>query len=150
MQRAVPAIPSQDIDDSLRALGAKVTLPRRRVLETLRRAPAPLSQRELIASLQARSGETLDRVTIYRVLDWLVEVGLANKAADSQGVFRFSAVAAPGVHDTHVHFRCVRCGGVFCLKEAPPAPPKLPRGFRLQQVSIDIRGECAACAGAAH
>jgi Fur family ferric uptake transcriptional regulator len=44
-----------------------------------------------------------------------------------------------------VHFRCTDCGGVFCLKAEPPPPPRLPRGFRLQQVEFDLRGLCAGC-----
>lgn len=127
--------------DLLRAAGVKVTSGRVRVLEALRAAPRPLSH----ADLEARLADA-DRVTLYRVLDSLVACGLALKAVDARGVFRFSASGARREHGGHVHFRCTGCGGVFCLKAAPPPPPKLPRGFRLAEVEFDVRGTCAACA----
>jgi Fur family ferric uptake transcriptional regulator len=134
----------------LRAVGAKITAARVRVLQQLRVAPAPMTHRELLDAVQDAGTVPVDRVTVYRVLDWLVEQGLANKAADRHGVFRFAALQGGGVHDSHVHFRCSACGGVYCLKDAPPPRPRLPRGFRLQQVSVDIQGICARCAQGAH
>jgi hypothetical protein len=77
----------------------------------------------------------MDRVTLYRILDSLVACGLALKAVDTRGVFRFSAAGAQRQHADHIHFRCTGCGGVFCLKAEPPPPPKLPRGFRLNEVA---------------
>ncbi len=71
--------------------------------------------------------------------------GLALKAVDPRGVFRFSAAGAQRRHADHIHFRCTGCGGVFCLKAEPPPPPKLPRGFRLNEVAYDVRGLCAGC-----
>lgn len=140
--QAAEAIPS------LKAIGARVTAPRVQVLDALRGATTPLTHRELLDAVQAAGGLPVDRVTVYRVLDWLVEQGLAAKAADAQGVFRFASAQGQGVHDSHVHFRCSRCGGVFCLKEAPPPRPRLPRGFLLERMSVDILGQCARCAGA--
>jgi Fur family ferric uptake transcriptional regulator len=127
--------------DLLRAAGIKVTPGRVRVLDVLRSAQQPVSHADLETQLA-----DADRVTLYRVLDSLVACGLALKAADARGVFRFSAAGAPRPHDGHVHFRCVDCGGVFCLKAPPPPPPKLPRGFRLADIEYDVRGTCAGCA----
>lgn len=130
---------------ALRAVGAKLTTPRRMVLGLLRMAPAPQTHRDVLESLRALHLAEIDRVTVYRVLDWLVEQGLAHKAADGQGIFRFSQAQPGVVHESHVHFRCTCCGGVFCLKDAPPQRPKLPKGFRLGGMTVDIRGECSKC-----
>lgn len=127
--------------DLLRAAGVKVTSARVGVLDALAAAAQPLSH----ADLEARLPDA-DRVTLYRVLDTLVACGLALKATDARGVFRFTAAAAQHRHAGHVHFRCLKCGGVFCLSAAPPPPPKLPRGFRLTEVELDVRGTCADCA----
>jgi Fur family ferric uptake transcriptional regulator len=129
------------IADLLRSAGVKVTPGRVRVLETLAGTAQPLSH----ADIEARLPDA-DRVTLYRVLDSLVACGLALKAVDARGVFRFSASAAKQEHSGHIHFRCIDCGGVFCLKAPPPPPPKLPRGFRLTEVDYDVRGTCAQCA----
>lgn len=85
-----------------------------------------------------------DRVTLYRVLDWLVEAGLAHKKSDASRVYRYSA-AAPGEHAAHAHFCCEACGRVFCLDAAPPEPPALPDGFFLSRMEVDLRGCCAKC-----
>lgn len=126
--------------DLLRSAGVKVTPGRVRVFEALAAAAQPMSHADLEALLP-----DADRVTLYRVLDSLVACGLALKAVDTRGVFRFSAAGSQRQHARHIHFRCTGCGGVFCLKAEPPPPPKLPRGFRLQQVEFDLRGLCAGC-----
>jgi Fur family ferric uptake transcriptional regulator len=128
--------------EQIRRIGARATPARIRVLQLLREAPAALTHNEIEAAL---GDLTVDRVTLYRVLDWLVESGLAHKNADASRVYRFSA-APEGVHTTHVHFRCEHCGGVFCLNAPPPLAPELPPGFSLSRVDFDLRGQCANCA----
>lgn len=127
--------------DLLRTSGVKVTPGRVRVLDRLLVASQPMSHADIEALLP-----DADRVTLYRVLDSLVACGLALKAVDTRGVFRFSASDAQREHRSHVHFRCTDCGRVYCLKDAPPPPPKLPRGFRLADAEYDLRGTCANCA----
>ncbi len=134
-----------DIQAAIRAAGARVTPARTRVLAVLRAASAAQSHAEIEETLTHETQPTIDRVTLYRVLDWLCSVGLAHKAADARGVFRFSAAQPNVEHSGHVHFRCTGCGGVFCLKSPPPPVPALPRGFRLSGMALDIRGECPRC-----
>ena len=129
------------VAEQIRRSGARATPARIRVLQLLRAAPAALTHNEIELAL----GEpAIDRVTLYRVLDWLVESGLAHKNTDAQRVFRFSAAAA-GEHTTHIHFRCEHCGGVFCLDAAPPSAPILPSGFSLSRMDFDLRGCCSSC-----
>jgi Fur family ferric uptake transcriptional regulator len=142
MLSAAAPSPSADL---IRAAGIKVTPGRVRVLEILRAARQPLCHGELESAGDGQAA--IDRVTLYRILDSLVACGLALKAVDTRGVFRFSASGAQRQHAGHVHFRCTDCGGVFCLPAEPPPAPELPRGFRLGAVAFDVRGTCAGCAG---
>ncbi len=133
-------------DDSaarIRAAGARATPARVRVLELLAQAAAPLSHHEIEAVLGTGS---LDRVTLYRVLDWMVEAGLALKRADERRVWRF-ALADGGSHGGHAHFRCDGCGRVYCLDAPVPKPPALPGGFTLAHAELDLSGRCAECNG---
>ena len=130
----------------IRRTGARATPARIRVLQLLQAAPAALTSHEIEQSI---GDLVLDRVTLYRVLDWLSDAGLANKAADARGVFRFSAANPDGEHLAHIHLRCTGCGGVFCLDVTPPPPPVLPQGFRFGGMALDVRGECPSC-GLAH
>ena len=125
----------------IRSIGARATPARVRVLRLLRAAPAPLTHHQIEQALGVPS---IDRVTLYRVLDWLVTSGLAHKNADAQRVFRFSS-ASLGEHTTHVHFRCEQCGGVYCLDASLPVAPALPPGFSLTRLDFDLRGICANC-----
>ena len=78
----------------IRAAGVKVTRGRVRVLDALRAARQPLSHAEMEALPAGAGDAAIDRVTLYRVLDSLVACGLALKAVDTRGVFRFSAAGA--------------------------------------------------------
>ncbi len=139
---ALHASPGQQaVAEQIRRFGARATPARIRVLRVLREAPTPLSHGEI----EVRLGDmALDRVTLYRVLDWLVDSGLAHKSADASRVFRFSAAPA-GEHASHVHFRCEVCGGVYCLEASLPVVPQLPAGFSLTRMDFDLRGVCANC-----
>ena len=132
------------IAETIRNAGGRVTFARTRILALIRAAASPLSHAEIETTL-AQDEQPVDRVTIYRVLDWLADAGLAHKAADGLGVFRFSASDPDGEHTQHIHFRCTGCGGMFCLDTPPPSPPALPRGFRFGGMALDIRGECPRC-----
>jgi Fur family transcriptional regulator, ferric uptake regulator len=142
--RALPSVPSSQL---IRAAGVKVTRGRVRVLEALLASARPCGHGDLEVRLAGDSEPAMDRVTLYRVLDSLVDCGLALKAVDARGVFRYSAVATHRQHAGHVHFRCLACGAVYCLSSPPPSPPRLPRGFRLSELELDVRGTCADCAG---
>jgi Fur family ferric uptake transcriptional regulator len=129
----------------IRRTGARATPTRVRVLSLLRTAPAALTHHEIERAL----GESVpDRVTLYRVLEWMVACGLAHRNTDARRVFRFSAAPA-GAHGAHSHFRCHDCGRVFCLDTAPPEAPRLPAGFSLSRIELDLRGRCADCADCA-
>jgi Fur family transcriptional regulator, ferric uptake regulator len=134
-----------EITALLHASGLKATPARQSVLQLLLTAPRPMSHAEIDAQLKRSEGKTLDRVTLYRVLVALTDCGLFMKAVDAHGVSRFAPSEPKHQHDSHVHFRCTGCGGVFCLDAVPPLPPKLPHGFRLESVEFDVQGICANC-----
>jgi Fur family transcriptional regulator, ferric uptake regulator len=135
------------VGQAIRNTGARVTWPRQRTLALLQEASGPLSHTEIEATLAHTEATGIDRVTLYRVLDWLVRKELAHKAVDARGVFRFSAARPTTDHSTHFHFRCTDCGRVFCLDAPAPAHPQLPQGFRLATMAIDLCGQCPHCSG---
>lgn len=127
----------------LREAGARVTQPRIGVLATLLDAPRALTHHEV--EQRVRRALPVDRVTVYRVLDWLVSNRLAHRIAGDDRVWRFNAVAG-GHADEHAHFKCNDCGRVICLEDvATPRRIALPAGYRSQQVDVTVKGLCAAC-----
>lgn len=127
----------------IRALGARATPARVAVLRLLEGAERALSHHDFEAAL-ADAG--FDRVTLYRVLEWLVEAGLAHRTIDAQRVFRFSIAEgdAPS-HAAHAHFRCETCGRVYCLADVRISSPTLPAGFAARTLEFCITGLCASC-----
>jgi Fur family transcriptional regulator, ferric uptake regulator len=116
------------------------------VLETLLLSPRALSHHEIEEAI-ARRGIEIDRVTVYRVLDWLVERGLAHRISAEDRVWRFNAVGQHHPAD-HAHFHCTRCQQVFCL-EGPQSATKvaLPAGYLPERTEIIVHGHCPRCAG---
>lgn len=134
----------------LRGLGSRVTEPRVRVLAALMQGAEPLSHQAVCDALPDDAG--IDRVTVYRVLDWLVAGGIVHKTAGADRVFRFSLAehdaAREAAHRSHSHFHCTQCGRDFCLESAePPAMPiaALPAGFSPDHAELTIKGCCADC-----
>lgn len=121
----------------------RATPARVRVLDLLRQATRALSHGEIEARLE--SGDQVDRVTLYRVLDWLVSKGLAHRVAGEDRAWRFNAVDQEG--HQHAHFLCRRCGQVYCLDATPAGLGHgLPPGFMAERVELNVVGLCAACA----
>ena len=135
----------------LRAREVRVTQPRLRVLAELIGAAEALSHLEVQRRLeQAPAAEPIDRVTLYRVLEWLVDIDLAHRVSGPDRVFRYSARS--GGHVLHGHFRCASCQRMFCLEEAPGMDrligAMLPAGFTGEQVELTVSGRCGHCAAA--
>jgi Fur family ferric uptake transcriptional regulator len=132
----------------LAGLQQRVTAPRVQVLTALLAQRRPLSHQEVD---QAVAG-LLDRVTIYRVLDWLVAQGLAHRIAGEDRIFRYAAGSSS--HAAHGHFTCSRCGTVLCMGDTPQlallAAKLLPAGAVSNRVELNISGQCAQCAHGAH
>lgn len=130
--------------DLIRAAGARVTRARVEVLATLLAAERALTQREVEKHVGRARG--INRVTVYRVLDWLTANRLAHKIAGDDRVWRYNR--APVRHEPeHAHFQCNHCGSVICLDDAGTMPRiRLPRGYRRQHADLTVRGLCAGCA----
>ena len=129
----------------IRETGERLTRPRVEVLAVLLAAERALSHHEVESRINASLG--IDRVTVYRVLDWLSEKGLAHKIAGDDRLWRYNAAE----HDHsksrgHAHFQCDRCGTVICLDEQDNAlRVRVPRGFVSREIALTVKGYCATC-----
>jgi Fur family ferric uptake transcriptional regulator len=124
----------------------RATPAREHVLDILLAAPRALSHQEIEAAARAQ-GLDFDRVTLYRVLDWLVTQGLAHKIEGRDRVWRFNAVTVTETEHGHAHFHCTRCGKVFCLEQMQPSfALSLPAGFRFEKAELTVQGLCPSCA----
>jgi Fur family ferric uptake transcriptional regulator len=132
-----------EAETMLRATGERVTRPRVEILSVLLASERALSHHEV--EKRVNRGLGIDRVTVYRVLDWLSAHGLAHKIAGEDRVSRYNA--AEHAHRSHAHFHCERCGTVICLDEPQRGlRVRIPRGFVSHEIALTVKGRCAACA----
>jgi Fur family ferric uptake transcriptional regulator len=106
----------------------------------------PLSAREIDTTLNRT--ETINRVTVYRILDLLVENRLVERINSGGRSFRYGL--APNEHHArHPHFYCRYCGNMECLSPDSLSINLDPirRTFPGQVEHIDVRldGICKIC-----
>lgn len=130
-------------EQMIRREGGRATDNRVRVLALLLGEKQAVTHREIEARFPK---EQLDRVTLYRVLQWLTEHGLIHKITSDDHVWRFH-VNHDLYRHRHAHFKCTRCAKVVCLEDVSANQrPSLPAGYRFQTVELTVKGLCAQCA----
>jgi Fur family ferric uptake transcriptional regulator len=134
-------------EELLRRTGERVTRGRVIVFASLLEAKRALTHAE-VENRIARLYD-IDRVTVYRVLDWLTQQGLTHRLAGDDRIWRFTAAheARSRSAGNHPHFKCKSCGDVICLDEIVAAPRvALPAGYRGEELEVTVKGQCAMCA----
>ncbi len=126
--------------------GERVTSARLNILAVLLASETALTHDDVLARLDG-DGTAVDRVTVYRVLEWLVVHRLAHRIANESRIWRFGAVGREG--EDHIHFECRTCDRVYCLESSnPDVDLHLPRGFKAEHAELKVQGECPACKSA--
>jgi len=105
----------------------------------------PQTPQELLARLSGR----MNRVTLYRILDLLVERGVVARHNAGERAFRYCL--GQGVHG-HSHFHCTRCGATQCLdsKLLEPGLSRILSGLpmRVEMAEVTLGGVCEGCQNA--
>jgi Fur family ferric uptake transcriptional regulator len=137
-----------EAEAAIRRTADRLTQPRVAVLACLMSLDHAASHFDVAQSLAKH--HPIDRVTVYRVLEWLVEVGIAHRIAGDDRVWRFminDPTASIAPHHQHAHFTCNACGQTFCLDDVPNKLNfRLPAGFKPSEVDLKFRGRCLHCA----
>jgi Fur family ferric uptake transcriptional regulator len=119
---------------------------RERVIDLLAQEPCALTAGEIEEALRA-AGRSSGRASIYRVLDILVEHGLAERVEVGDGQARFERQHPGGEH--HHHLVCEGCGRLVAFDDPglERAIGKLSRrlGMRVSGHDILLRGACERC-----
>lgn len=147
MEPVLTANESDPIRERIRAAGLRATAARIAVLRELTSATAPLSHADVAEKLHAAG---FDRVTVYRNLVELADVGIATRVDLGDHTWRFE-LRRPSetAHVTdHPHFLCVDCGTVSCLPGVsvnvnPSADKESPPVGEITEVLL--KGHCGNC-----
>lgn len=132
------------VKQAIREAGLRATPARIAALQLLRRSTSPLTHSEVTEQL---AGSGVDRVTVFRNLNDLVEAGLLRRAELGDHVWRFEAIQRKsGSSSTHPHFLCVDCGSVSCLGDVELTASSQRATAKVgKAIEILIRGQCNSC-----
>ena len=119
---------------------------RLRVLQIIGDSSQPLGAQEIIETLN--QAQEVNRVTVYRILDLLVENKLVERISAGDRSFRYGL--APNTnHQPHSHFYCVECGEMECLSPEHISLDTvvLERSFLgvIERVEVRFDGICEDC-----
>ncbi len=118
------------------------TVSKQMILESLKKSRSAVSQE----ALQKELGNTVDRATIYRVLNSFCEDGIVHKILGDDGKFYFAVCmnCSEKKHKhNHFHFKCMICGKIECLPNEMEV--HLPEGYQSVNFNGFISGYCKEC-----
>lgn len=158
--KSTQPLASDPMDALLSAHGLRRTAAARLVLGWLLAHPdTSYTHAQLQSALGNASELALDRVTLYRLMDRLTQVGLLLCRVDSQRVRRYQAMPT-SVH-AMAHFECQSChrdrplGGALQAsaldldRAAQSAMQALAAlGYQGMHMDLAVRGVCTDCASA--
>jgi Fur family transcriptional regulator, ferric uptake regulator len=130
----------------LKSTGLGSTPNRLRVMEIIGSNNSPLSTREIYNTLNRT--RSINRVTVYRILDLLVENGLIERINGGGRSFRYG-LAPNEHHHPHPHFYCKYCGNMECLSPESLSIniESIHRTFpgQVHQIDVRVEGICKTC-----
>jgi len=138
----------QDCDYSsfLQASGLGHTPNRQRVLEVIGDSSHPLSAQQIFDTLSPT--DNINRVTVYRILDLLVDNGLVSRISGGGRSFVYGPAPNEN-HPAHPHFYCKSCGNLECLNPLSLNVDLHPmqRTFTglIENVEVRVDGVCKNC-----
>jgi Fur family ferric uptake transcriptional regulator len=133
-------------EELLSGADLKATANRIRVMEVMGNNSYPLSAGDIYEILKRSS--TINRVTVYRILDLLVENGVVERISTGGRAFYYD-IAPHDHYKPHPHFYCKNCGQMDCLSpealsvDISPLWKTYPG--RIDKVEVRIDGTCKNC-----
>lgn len=126
--------------------GVSPTAHRLIVLEVIGANQMPLSAEEIHKTVLRT--HDINKVTVYRILDILVEKGIVERLSAGDQSFRYG-LAANENHPHHAHFYCKICGHMECLDpssvQVNSAPLKRFHSGVIERAEIRFDGICKNC-----
>jgi len=135
---------NNDLVGALAARGYRLTAARRIILETLAGSGGHLTADELTELVRQRS-VAIGRMTVYRTLDLLCDLGLIRPVYQGTGAAHY--ILMQDGH--HHHLICIGCGRVVefdeCALDETHERIALRFGFEVKGHLLELYGLCADC-----
>lgn len=134
----------QQIVHYLKQVGERITMPRQAVIQAL----CELNGHQTTQSIEQHlvdQGISVPEPTVYRVLQWLKNLGLVSQTDLGQSGTVYELLSVP----LHHHLVCLECGRVQDLDDAAIDPLRSylqeTYGFEPRMDHMAIFGLCQAC-----
>jgi len=135
-----------DYSSFLEISGLGHTPNRHHVLEVIGNNSSPLSAQQIFDTLSLT--DSINRVTVYRILDLLVDKGLIERINGGGRSFVYG-LAPNENHPAHPHFYCKNCGSLECLnpQSLNVDLQHMQRTFAgiIENVEVRVDGVCKNC-----
>jgi len=126
--------------------GVRLTPLRRQVLELIWQSHKPLGAYTILASLANQQGGRAAPPTVYRVLTFLLEMGLIHKIASLNA---FIGCLHPDSPHIGKFLICAECGNAAELKDPHLHTALIKQaqqfGFKVEKPTIELTGLCSHC-----
>jgi Fur family transcriptional regulator, ferric uptake regulator len=148
----------QTAQEMIAGNGLKPTKARISILNIMLNSKKALSHHDILTALEGV--KEIDRVTVYRVLEWLLEHGLIHKISGDDRAWKFQLNAPERSfkasnagsqnrflnNHSHAHLHCQSCHTVLCLDELEAKIPQEIFGeYRVSNVDLNLKGLCKDC-----
>ena len=126
--------------------GIELTTHRQRVVKVIAASSKALTPKVILNEIHRSS--SMDKVTLYRILDLFVAKGIVRRIASPHGQMHYEIICEDH-RPLHSHFVCRECGGVECLEDWPlkelKAQIKKHRKWQDNEIDLKLEGVCAGC-----
>lgn len=133
------------VEEILKKNNLSVTDSRQKIMQLFLNTNGALAH----ADIEKKTGESFDRVTVYRTLQSFVEKGIIHLIPTRDNSIKYALCKddceAGHHHDNHVHFICDDCNNTICLDDVTVPHVKLPKGFTPKHAEMVVNGICEEC-----
>lgn len=140
----------QQAEQKCQSGGGRLTQKRRLILEILLENDQPQSAYEISDLYQIKSGDKIPAMSVYRMLDFLMENGLVHKLTSTNKFLACSHITCKHAHQTPQFLICDNCHSVneigidtkliSALKKSIDASH-----FQLNSPQLELHGLCENC-----
>ena len=99
--------------------------------------------------LEQRTGDHVDRATVYRTINTFLDKGVIHKVLDDEGATKYALCKTECTqsdhHHDHVHFKCIKCGSITCIDSIHIPAFKLPKDYKVIDTNLLVTGVCNSC-----
>jgi len=130
--------------------GERLTPKRSRILQLLLASVGPKSAYDLIADHDRKYGESPAAMSVYRMLNFLVDAGLAHRLATTNQFMACAHIACDHVHRVPQLLICDQCHHAEEIGLRSDLMDQLQHsadasGFRIGSSPLEIHGICQRC-----